>query len=87
MPFTFLLFRRFPVQCAVSDRPTRPGETFSLTDALPNEQCIEIPDAVVLWSRGQEFPIEDLAIKPHTRARFQHDINRLIQKPAETLHE
>ena len=87
MPFTFLPFRRFPVQCTFSDRPTRPGETFSLTDALPNEQCIEIPDAVVLWSRGQEFAIEKLAIKPHTRARFQHDINRLIQKPAETLHE
>ena len=87
MPFTFLPFRRFSVQCAVSDLPTRPGETFSLTDALPNEQCIEIPDAVVLWSRGQEFAIEDLAIKPHTRARFQHDINRLIQEAAETVHE
>lgn len=110
MPFTFLPFRRFPVQCAVtydtgiqgqgtvrnlsytgwrlsSEPPTRPGETFSLTDALPNEQCIEIPDAVVLWSRGQECAIEDLAIKPHTRARFQHDVNRLIQEPAETVHE
>jgi hypothetical protein len=87
MPFTFLPFHRFPVQCAVSDLPTRLGETFSLTDALPNEQCIEIPDAVVLWSRGQEFAIKDLVIKPHTRARFQHDINRLIQEPAETVHE
>jgi len=29
------------------------GETLSLTVTLPNEQRIEIPEAVVLWSRGQ----------------------------------
>lgn len=33
----------------------RPGETFSLTVTLPNEQHIKIPQAVVHWSRGQEF--------------------------------
>ena len=29
------------------DLPTRPGESFSLTITLPNEQCIEVPQAVV----------------------------------------
>ena len=33
----------------------RPGETLLLTIALPNAQHIKIPDAVVRWSRGQEF--------------------------------
>jgi hypothetical protein len=30
----------------------RPGETVSLTVRLPNEQRIEMPEAVVRWSRG-----------------------------------
>ncbi len=37
------------------DLPMRPGETLSLTVTLPNEQHILIPQAVVRWSRGQEF--------------------------------
>jgi hypothetical protein len=32
------------------DLPMRPGETLSLTVTLPNEQRIEIPEAVVRWS-------------------------------------
>ncbi len=55
----------------------RPGENLSLTVTLPNEQRIEIPEAVVRWSRGQEFVVENLAIKPHTRARLQHYVKRL----------
>jgi hypothetical protein len=50
------------------DLPMRQGETLSLTVTLPNE----VPDAVVRWSRGQEFAVENLAIKPHPRARLQH---------------
>lgn len=106
MPFTFLSFRRFPVQCAVTydtgiqgqgtvrnlsctggqlscNPPARLGEPVR----IPNKQRIDIPETVVRWSRGRKFAIEDLAIKPHARARFQHDINRLIQEPAETVHE
>ena len=55
----------------------RPGENLSLTVTLPNEQRIEIPEAVIRWSRGQEFAVENLAIKPHTRARLQHYVKRL----------
>jgi hypothetical protein len=40
--------------------PTRSGATLSLTVALPNEQHAEILEAVVPWSRRQEFAIENL---------------------------
>ena len=59
------------------DLPMRPGEPLSLTATLPNEQRIEIPEAVVRWSRGQEFAVENLVIEPHTQARLQHYVNRL----------
>ena len=64
------------------DLPMRPGETLSLTVTLPNEQRIEISEAVVRWSRGQEFAIENLAINRHTRARLRHYVNRQVQEPA-----
>jgi hypothetical protein len=61
----------------------RPGETLSLTVTLPNEQRIEIPEAVVRWSRGQEFAVKNLAIVPHTQARLQHYMTRLVGQPVE----
>jgi hypothetical protein len=61
----------------------RPGETVSLSVTLPNEQRIEVPEAVDRWSRGQEFAVENLANKPHTRARLQHYVKRLAQEPTE----
>jgi hypothetical protein len=67
------------------DLPMEPGETLSLTAILPNEQRIQVPKAVVRWSRGQEFAVETLAIKLHTRARLQHYVKRLVQDPAETI--
>jgi hypothetical protein len=54
------------------DLPMRPGETLSLTVTLPNEQCIEIPEAVVRWSRGQEFAVENVVIEPHQHAAGYH---------------
>jgi hypothetical protein len=67
------------------DLPMRPGENLSLTVTLPNEQGIEVPEAVVRWSREQEFAVETLAIKPHTRARLQHYVKRLAQEPTELV--
>jgi len=67
------------------DLPMRLEETLSLTVTLPNEQHILIPEAVVRWSRGQEFAVENLAIKPHTRARLHHYVNRLVQEPAKIV--
>ncbi|MBX9658869.1 MAG: PilZ domain-containing protein [Nitrospiraceae bacterium] len=65
--------------------PMRPGESLSLTITLPNEQHILIPEAVVRWSRGQEFAIEILSIQPNTRARLLHYVKRLVKRPSETF--
>ncbi len=54
-----------------------------LTCMLPNEQRIEVPESVVLWSQGQAGARVHLAIKPHARAWFQRDDNRLMWEPAE----
>jgi hypothetical protein len=40
------------------------------------------------WYDGrgwQELAVENLAIKPHTRARLQPYIKRLVQEPAENV--
>jgi hypothetical protein len=49
----------------------RPGETVSLIVMLPNEQCIEVPEAVVRWSRGEELAVEHMAMEPHIHGRVQ----------------
>ena len=56
-----------------------PGETLSLMVTLPNEQRIEIPEAVVRWSKGREFAVENMAIEPHTQARLAHYVKQLEQ--------
>ena len=64
------------------DLPMRPGETLPLTVTLPNEQRIEAPAAMVRWSRGQEFAVENLPIEPPTHAQLQHGVTRLAREPA-----
>jgi hypothetical protein len=59
----------------------RPGETLSLTVTLPNKQRIEVPEAVVRWSRGQEFAVENVLIEQHNHVRLQHYVNRLVREP------
>jgi hypothetical protein len=65
------------------DLPMRPGETLSLTVTLPNEQRIVVPEAVVRWSRGQEFVVENVVIEPQTHARLQHYVKRLVHESTE----
>ena len=65
--------------------PMRPGEPLSLTVTLPNEQRIEIPEAVVRWSRGQEFAVEMVMIEQHTQARLQHYVKRLVNRLPERI--
>ena len=67
------------------DLPMRPEETLSLTVTLPNEQRLEIPEAVVRWSRGQEFALENVVVARHTHARLRHYVKRLVQEPAEIV--
>ena len=63
----------------------RQGEILSLTVMLPNEQRIKISEAVVRWSRGQEFAVENMVIEPHTHARLHQYVKRLVQVPAEII--
>jgi len=65
------------------DLPMRPGETFSLTVTLPNMQRLDGPGALVLWSRGQEFAVENLVIEAQTDTWLQQYVTRLVQEPAE----
>jgi len=64
--------------------PIRPAESLSLTVTLPNEQRIEVPEAGVQWSSGQEFSCE-VVIEPHCHACVQHEVNRLVQKAMEMV--
>ncbi len=65
----------------------RPVETLALTVMLPNEQRIEIPEAVVRWSRGQEFAVENVTIEPHTCTRLQHYVKQLVKdSPSMSSH-
>lgn len=59
--------------------PMRPGETLLLTVTLPTEQCIDVPEAVVRWSRAQEFAVENVVVERHTHAWLQHYVKRLVQ--------
>jgi hypothetical protein len=67
------------------DLPMRPGESLSLTVTLPNEQRIDVSEAVVRWSRGQEFAVENVVIETHTHARLQHYVKRLVQELAKIV--
>ena len=62
------------------DLPMRPGEPLSLTVTLPNDQRIEVPQAVVRWSRGNEFAVESVDVPRQTQARLGHYIQRLVQE-------
>ena len=52
-----------------------------LTVTLPNKQRIEVPEAVVRWSRGQSFAVENVLIEQHNHVRLQHYVNRLVREP------
>jgi acetolactate synthase regulatory subunit len=65
----------------------RPGERLSLTVTLPNEQRIEVLEAVVRWSRHQEFGVETVEASKHTEARLIHYVRRLVHESVEILHE
>ena len=61
------------------DLPMRPGESFSPTVTLPNEQRIEISQAVVRWVNGDNLAVETVTIATHTQARLHHSVTRLVR--------
>jgi hypothetical protein len=42
---------------------------------------LEVPEAVVRWSRGQEFAVENVLIAQHNHVRLQRDVNRVAREP------
>jgi hypothetical protein len=48
----------------------RPGDAPSVTVTLLNVQRIKVREAVVRWSRGQEFTVENVLIEQHNHVRF-----------------
>jgi hypothetical protein len=56
--------------------------TLSLTVTLPNEQRIDVRDAVVRWSRGQEFGIETVETPKPTKDWLIHYVRRLVNDSA-----
>ncbi len=63
--------------------PMQPGECLSLTVTLPNRERIEVSEAVVRWSSGQEFAVENVALDRHATARLRHYVKRLIRTSVE----
>ena len=63
--------------CRLSgDLPMRPGVALSMTVTLPNQERVEVPEAVVRWSRGDEFAVE---MPPHSP--LQHHVVWLALRP------
>ena len=60
------------------DVPMHPGETLALTVTLPSKERIAVSAAVVRWSRGSEFAVENVVMEPHTEARLRDYVTRLI---------
>jgi hypothetical protein len=57
-------------------------ETLSMTVTLPNEQRIDVLEAVVRWSRGHEFGIETVETPKYTADRLIHYVRRLVNDSA-----
>lgn len=67
------------------DVPMQPGETRSLNVKLPNEPSMEVLEAVVRWTRHQEYAVETPTMNPHTRTRLRNYLNQLVREATEII--
>ena len=44
-----------------------------------------MPQAIVRWSRGQEFAVENVMVQRHTHARLQRYVKGLVQDLTEIV--
>jgi hypothetical protein len=44
-----------------------------------------VPQAIVRWSRGQEFAVENVMVQRHTHARLQRYVKGLVQELTEIV--
>ncbi len=64
----------------------RTGDIVSLTVMLPNDQTIDVPVAVVRWSRGQDFAAENTFMGAHTHVRLQHYVKNRKARRGQALN-
>jgi hypothetical protein len=76
---------REPVRDCLEICPCAPEKTLLLTVTLPNEERIEVPQAIVRWSRGRKFAVENVMVERHTHARLQHYVKGLVQELTEIV--
>jgi hypothetical protein len=44
-----------------------------------------VPQAIVRWSSGQEFAVENVMVQRHIHARLQHYVKGLVQELTEVV--
>ncbi len=64
------------------NRSVIPGDHLTLVVYLPNKKRLALVDrAVVRWSRGKEFGLENVQVEADNDARLSGFVTRLVQKP------
>jgi hypothetical protein len=69
--------------CRIESRTeVRPGTSLELKiQAEEDEPPLMIQEAIVRWSRAQQFGLEFLTLAPEEWARLQHSVTRLERQP------
>jgi hypothetical protein len=62
----------------------RVDEMLPLPVTLPNKQKLQVSEATVRWSKGNEFTVEITQVELHAMARLQHYVKQLVREP---VHE
>jgi len=55
------------------------GETHLLTVTLPNKRRIHLFKAIVWWSKGCEFPVENVTIARQPPTQLQQTVRQLAR--------
>ncbi len=65
-----------------SDIDVRPGTSLELrVQASEDEPPLKVQEAVVRWSRAQQFGLEFVTLDPEEWARLQHTVTELEMHP------
>jgi hypothetical protein len=69
-----------------SETQVRPGTSLELRiHSSEDEPPLKIQEAVVRWSRAQQFGVEFMTLEPEEWARLQHTVSRLELQPYQTI--
>ena len=69
-----------------SQTEVRPGTSLELRiHSSEEEPPLKIQEAVVRWSRAQQFGVEFVTLEPEEWARLQHTVSRLELQPYQKI--